>query len=198
MTEQAAIDWTPVLLLIGLAFAPGLFWILFFCKKYLDPEPLLHIIRNCFFAGIAAGIPAGIVELLLGGSALVRLVIVPSVVEECLKCAACALVAYRGIDFKEPVDGVVYAVSVAMGFASLENALWLYDAYCYDRGVFPVVTLLRAFFTVPAHALYGAMWGYGLGQAKFSDRKTARLLVVKGLARGIAMHAVFDLVVFFL
>jgi hypothetical protein len=69
-------------------------------------------------------------------------------------------------EFDEPLDGVIYGVAVSLGFATLENLLYL------DRmGL--AIAWQRAVFAVPAHALFGGAMGYYAGRAKF-DRRAAR------------------------
>jgi len=192
MFEMAVIDWKVLLLVSGLAFAPVIFWLWYFYRKDLEPEPL-YVIRNCFLAGVVIVIPAAILEqLAFNGGVVILTVFVAPVVEECLKFAACYIVAYKGPNFDEPMDGVICAVAVALGFASLENVMFLYQAYQQGTDVLSITTLIRAFFTVPGHALFAVMWGYALGKAKFSDLDTARSLILKGLALGIAVHAAFN------
>ena len=85
-----------------------------------------------------------------------------------------AMIAARGMaavyhwdEFDEPLDGVVYGVAVSLGFATLENIL-----YIVGRGI--GVAWGRALFAVPAHALFGGTMGYYAGRAKF-DRAAARI-----------------------
>ena len=67
---------------------------------------------------------------------------------------------YHWDEFDEPLDGVVYGVAVALGFATLENLLFVARL---GLGV----AWMRALFAVPAHALFGATMGYYAGRAKF-------------------------------
>lgn len=193
MSELAAIDWRAVLLVIGLAYAPGIFWLWYFYRKDLEPEPL-HQIRNCFLAGMAVCIPAAILETPAKIWGTVFLVSVAGpILEECFKFGACYLIAYRRKEFNEPMDGVVYAVAVALGFASLENVFYLYEAQREGLGPLSTLTLIRAFFTVPGHALFAIMWGYALGRAKFTDHATGRRLILAGLGLAIVAHGLFNL-----
>ncbi|MFH0958064.1 MAG: PrsW family glutamic-type intramembrane protease [Pseudomonadota bacterium] len=196
MGDLTSIDWRGVLILIGLAYAPGAFWLWYFYRKDLEPEPL-SVIRNCFLAGMAAVLPAIILEQFFkfGGVIFVSVVVAP-IVEECLKFSACFLVAYRGKDFDEPMDGIICAVSVAIGFASLENIFYIFQAYHNGLSTLPTVAILRAFFSVPGHALFSVMWGYALGRAKFTDYHTGKRLIFVGLGLGIAAHSVFNMMAF--
>ncbi|MGO8877883.1 MAG: PrsW family intramembrane metalloprotease, partial [Desulfomonilaceae bacterium] len=193
MSELASIDWRGVLLVIGLAYAPGIFWLWYFYRKDIEPEPL-RVIRNCFLAGMAVCIPAAILETpaKIGGTVFVISVACP-ILEECLKFGACYLIAYRRKEFKEPMDGVVCAVAVALGFASLENVFYLYGVPREGLGPLLTLTLIRSFFAVPGHALFAIMWGYALGRAKFTDHATGRRLILTGLGMAIAAHGLYNL-----
>ena len=75
---------------------------------------------------------------------------------------------YHWDEFDEPMDGVVYGVAVALGFATLENFLFVTRL---GLGV----AWLRALFAVPAHALFGATMGYYAGRTKFDRGRRARV-----------------------
>ena len=66
--------------------------------------------------------------------------------------------------FNEPFDGIVYAVMVSMGFAAVENVM-----YVLQGGM--DVALVRAFSAVPAHATFGIIMGFFMGKAKFSKNR---------------------------
>ncbi len=182
-----------ILMVLALGLAPGLFWLYYFYElDKLEPEPL-HLIRNSFFYGAAVVIPAAILEQLLAFSQFFTIVIVAPIVEESLKFIAVLVTIYGHEEFDEPMDGVIYAAATALGFASLENVLYLYQAYAAADGSFPTVTLIRAVFSVPAHAAFAIMWGYALGLAKFSDRELGRKLLIVGFFLGVVFHAIFNL-----
>ncbi|NOY48035.1 MAG: PrsW family intramembrane metalloprotease [Chlorobi bacterium] len=89
--------------------------------------------------------------------------------------------------FNEPFDGIIYAVMVSMGFAALENIL-----YVFQGGM--QVALLRAFTAIPAHATFGVLMGYFMGKAKFSKNKTKWNLI--GLSLAIVFHGTYDFFLF--
>jgi len=89
--------------------------------------------------------------------------------------------------FNEPIDGIVYAVMIGMGFATLEN---IFYATQFGLGT----TIVRAFTAVPAHALFSVVLGYFAGLAWLHPERKARLLF-QGLALAIAFHAVYDFLV---
>ncbi len=67
-------------------------------------------------------------------------------------------------NFNEKFDGIVYAVYIALGFAGIENIL-----YVFIGGV--GVGLVRALTAVPAHALFGIVMGFYFGLARFIPQR---------------------------
>lgn len=195
--------WSTLFLL---AFGPAVFWLWFFYKKdALEPEPKWLIVRT-FFLGMFAVAPASLLEemavLAYGSSYIFLAVLVAPVVEELAKYFSVRWSVYRHREFDEPMDGIVYASAAALGFASFENLNYVVMTHIASSEtpgspVAPVlgISLMRAVFSVPAHVMFSAMWGYALGAAKFAeDGRLARNFVRAGLFFAIAMHAVFNLV----
>jgi len=89
--------------------------------------------------------------------------------------------------FNEPFDGIVYAVMVSMGFAAVENVM-----YVLQGGV--DVALIRAFSAVPSHATFGIIMGYFMGKAKFSNDRVIWNIV--GLLSAIVLHGAYDFFLF--
>jgi len=89
--------------------------------------------------------------------------------------------------FNEPFDGIIYAVMVSMGFAAVENIM-----YVSQGGL--QVALLRAFTAIPAHATFGVIMGYYMGKAKFSKNKIKWNLI--GLSSAILFHGAYDFFLF--
>ncbi len=108
-------------------------------------------------------------------------------IREASKVAA-MWVAFRSKYFDEPIDGLVYASSAALGFAMVENALTL-------RG-HPVgwVWIARTAAALPAHVFFACAWGYALGRAKVIKRPGAIFpasWVVATASHGLYMHLVY-------
>jgi len=180
-----------MLFVSALAFAPGIFWLYYFYRRDIKPEPL-PLIFKCFVWGMVATVPALYAERIFHISPPADVIVVAPVVEECIKFLVVYLAVYRSPQFDEPMDGVVYAAAAALGFASLENVFYLYGAYAKSVGQLQLVTILRAFFSVPGHALFSIMWGYALGRAKFSAERKGEIFILKGLALAIGFHALFN------
>ncbi|MEK7145933.1 MAG: PrsW family glutamic-type intramembrane protease, partial [Patescibacteria group bacterium] len=88
--------------------------------------------------------------------------------------------------FNEVMDGINYTVVASLGFAALENIMYIY-AYDLEIGV------LRAFTAVPAHALFSGLMGYKIGRAKFEKNKKKRnQLLRQGLWAAVFFHGLYD------
>jgi protease PrsW len=160
-------------LTVIVAAAPSLFLLTFFyLKDRYEREPLRHILLAFglgLYAMIAASGIATTVESwvprdwrLLGGepARLFDAFLLSGFTEELAKWVVLIAAVYHWEEFDEPLDGVVYGVAVALGFATLENFLFVARL---GLGV----AWMRALFAVPAHALFGATMGYYAGRAKF-------------------------------
>ncbi|MGQ9543214.1 MAG: PrsW family glutamic-type intramembrane protease [Candidatus Bathyarchaeia archaeon] len=110
--------------------------------------------------------------------------IVVALVEEAMKFMAVRVKAYRSREFNEVMDGIVYSCAAALGFATVENVL-----YVTHHGL--EVGILRAVLAVPGHALDSGMFGFFLGLAKFRDRGRSRL-VLSGLLLATVFHGMWD------
>jgi len=89
--------------------------------------------------------------------------------------------------FNEPFDGIVYSVMVSMGFAALENIMYVSSGGMH-------VGVVRAFTAIPAHATFAVLMGYYVGMAKFSNNKF--ILNLTGLALAMLFHGAYDFFLF--
>lgn len=112
-----------------------------------------------------------------------------ALVEEFSKWFVFMALVWKNKNFDYRYDGIVYAVSVSLGFAALENILYIVS---YGTGV----SLGRALFAIPGHATFGVFMGYWLSRAKnfWLDNKRLRMKICKLFALGIPMliHGFYD------
>ena len=81
-------------------------------------------------------------------------------VEEGLKLSILYFYVYKMKDFNEPIDGIVYGVTVSLGFATLENIYYVYLLADYFDTSSMALAIARSFSAVPAHAVFGVFMGY--------------------------------------
>lgn len=96
--------------------------------------------------------------------------------------------AFRSKHFDEPVDGLVYASSAALGFACIENAITLRG---HSVGW---IWIARTAIALPAHVFFACMWGYALGRVKTIKRPGPLFPVswlVATAAHGLYAHLVY-------
>ena len=106
--------------------------------------------------------------------------------EELFKFLAFMLVIWRNKNFNEKFDGIIYAAFISLGFAVVENIL-----YVFESGT--QVAYLRAFTAVPGHALFGVTMGYYLGLAKFFPDKR-KLYLSRAFLEPFVLHGVYDFI----
>lgn len=188
-----------IVALLLLAVAPGIFllWYIYNKDKY-EREPK-GLIVGTFFLGVAVAVPAGLFEYffewatgvpmtgnMLGAFVGSFLIVAP--VEEVAKFLAVRIKAYRSASFNEVMDGIVYSVAAALGFATIENVFYVFQ-FGAATGIF------RAFLSVPLHALCGGIIGYYLGMKKVY-REERKYFVAAGLLIAILFHGAYDFVLF--
>ncbi|MFB6270050.1 MAG: PrsW family intramembrane metalloprotease [Halobacterium sp.] len=123
-------------------------------------------------------------------------------VEETVKWLAIRLYAFRSDRFDAVVDGAVYGAVAGLGFATIENAIYiarevvLASQAAGGAGALGVGLQTAAVRTLagPGHVIYSAFAGYYLGLAKFNP-EDAGPIVVKGLVIAAVIHAVYNTVV---
>ena len=104
-------------------------------------------------------------------------------VEETIKFAFLFLLIWGNRNFNEPLDGIVYGVFLSLGFAWVENIIYVTHPVLggYETA------LTRAVLSVPGHGLFGVQMGYYLARAKYKKEKFHLLLAffVPYLAHGL-------------
>lgn len=147
---------------------PSILIILFFVYSDKFKEPRSEIIK-VFIYGILITIPAYFLNTFLSnffyentrvGESLISSFLTAAPVEEGLKLFVLYYFVYKMKDFNEPVDGIVYGVTVSLGFATLENIYYVYLLADYFDTSSMSLALVRSFSAVPAHAVFGLFMGY--------------------------------------
>jgi len=169
-----------------------LFYI-YFRDKY-DREPLGLLIK-ALVLGIVIVIPVIFVERMLMNflpqaskvaAAAYRAFVVAGSTEEIFKFLALYLLIWKSPSFNEKFDGIVYAVFVSLGFAGVENVL-----YVMDGGMQTAVS--RALTAVPAHAIFGITMGYYFGIAHSYEELKGSFLT-RAILIPILLHGIYDFI----
>lgn len=118
-------------------------------------------------------------------STFVKSVLFSSLLEEFFKWIVLLVAIFRHIDFEDPYDGILYGASLSLGFATVENILYLLE---YGLGA----AFLRAFLPVSSHALFGVVMGYYFGKAKFSNKKESKWWLGMALIAAATLHIAYN------
>ncbi len=185
---------------IAIALAPGIAICLYvFYTDIYNREPKWNLFAS-FILGCLSIIPAACFEqsfrYTLDGSIGAVAVFAYAIVgfsEEFVKFLGLRFYSYRKKSFDEPLDGIVYSVMVSMGFATVENIMYVMNFAPSGRGL--EVGFQRMFLSVPAHASFAVIMGYFVGKAKFSPAKSTGLLVL-GLLGAVFFHGTYDFFLF--
>lgn len=89
-----------------------------------------------------------------------------AIIEEFSKWLFTYIIAWKNKEFNHIYDAIVYSVFVSLGFATIENILYVFSANEYGMRIF--IAIERMLFSVPGHAFFGVLMGYYLGLAKLS------------------------------
>lgn len=150
-----------------------------------------------FLCGALTVAPASLLEMFLSGftpsgallGGLYTGFCVAGFSEELFKLVALFLLVWRSRHFDEYFDGIVYAVYVSMGFACVENVMYVFSGDSYSTSMATAAT--RAILSVPGHFLFAVMMGYYLALAKFATNRRRRYLLY-ALLVPVFFHGTFD------
>lgn len=167
-----------ILFLVAAALLPPLVLLgVVYRMDRLEREPPA-LLASLFLRGVLAMFPILILELLASQfvdffywQPLVYLFltyfVIPGFVEEGVKFRVLRRRTWNEPNFNYRFDGVVYAVFVSLGFAAVENVL-----YVLTSGFSTAV--LRAIFSIPGHAMFGVIMGLSFSQASWAQRHGQR------------------------
>jgi len=118
--------------------------------------------------------------------------VVVALMEELGKFLFIRGVIFYHADFNEPLDGIVYAVMIGMGFATAENLIYVFFS---DGG--GGAGIVRMFTAIPAHAFFAILMGYFMGRAKYAINWSKNFIYsFLGLLVAVFFHGIYDYFIF--
>jgi RsiW-degrading membrane proteinase PrsW (M82 family) len=181
------------ILLASLAPVFIILFYIYFRDKY-EKEPL-RMLAKALVAGILIVLPVIFVEQWLSamspfsgkvGVSAWHAFVVAGFTEELFKFAALFLLIWKSPSFNEKFDGIVYAVFVSLGFAAVENVMYVLEGGMQTAAI-------RALTAVPAHALFGVTMGYYLGVAHMYEELRKQYLR-RAIAVPVLLHGIYDFI----
>jgi RsiW-degrading membrane proteinase PrsW (M82 family) len=189
---------TFIVILAALAPALGLLYFIY-NKDVLQKEPRREVLIAFGYGAISVA-ASTLVSLPLMGIGVVPseaatvgehirvAVFGAGIPEELAKFVLLWLFIRRCRYFDEYVDGIVYAACVGLGFAAVENIMYLiqnFDAWAY-------VGAMRALFSVPGHFFFAVVMGYYVSKACFDDPSQRLRNFILALVVPMLLHSAFD------
>jgi RsiW-degrading membrane proteinase PrsW (M82 family) len=166
-----------------------------------SPEPVKQLLKATAWGVLAIPLTLAIVyplqligvipeEYTTIGGAIYDAFMSAAIPEELSKLLLLWLFLRKNPYFDERMDGIVYAVCVSLGFAGLENIL-----YVVLNEDWASIAISRAIFAVPGHFCYGVMMGYFYSLAKFEPQHCIRYSAL-ALIAPVVVHGVYDSLLF--
>lgn len=181
-------------IILALAILPVivLAWYIYKKDKY-EKEPF-RMLLLAFFLGILA-IPMDLLVVFIinaimpGGTVFFTAFFNAGIPEEFCKWALFMLVIWRNRNFDEFFDGIVYACFIGLGFACIENIMYVSGSETFGAAL--ATGVMRALLSVPGHFLFAVIMGYFLGLAKFRPEQRQKYLILSYICPMLA-HGLFD------
>jgi len=179
------------------SFLPALFWLWFWLKQdSKKPEPAL-LLSFSFIAGVITVFLVYPIESftykLISGNLIF---IAVAVIEEIMKYLALYLVALRSKYFDEPIDAVIYAITIALGFSAMENLLYLLSTISQDGILLGVLNSnLRFVGATLLHTVSSAVIGVAVALSFYKKPAKKTIYLILGLITAFVLHAIFNLTI---
>lgn len=177
-----------MLLLITIAVLPALLLLAFMgWKDRQHPEPISALVKGLCFGAISIIISLSITSMFEDfEDPILDAFFNAAIPEEFAKLLMFWLLIRKNKNFDEPIDSIVYAVYVSLGFAAVENIMYLVDEEDFFSTAFS-----RGIFSVPGHFCFAVCMGFCYGMARFGQKMKA-IYYPMALIGPILLHGIYD------
>jgi len=176
------------------SITPVMIFLYLIYRKDRVKEPL-KLLAKCFFGGFLSLALALLIDEPIAPfgesmsnpffKSLYEAFLVAAAPEEFAKIVVLYWLVWKSKDFDQHYDGIIYAVFVSLGFALVENIL-----YVFEGGM--GVAMLRAVLAVPGHGFFAVLMGYYFSLARFHEGPERRKYLILSLAFPILFHGLYD------
>ncbi|MFA6432221.1 MAG: PrsW family glutamic-type intramembrane protease [Candidatus Paceibacterota bacterium] len=177
---------------------PSLIWLFFWTREdHEQPEPR-SLLAACFIGGMIAVIASIPIEQMIAGitSDPSHRYIFWAITEEVLKFIVVAIVALRTRSYDQPIDAMIYFITAALGFAALENALFILGPLSGGNIVGSLVTgNMRFIGATLVHVVSSALIGFGMGLSFYRGKLAKFAGWFVGLGAALSLHIFFNLAI---
>lgn len=162
-------------------------------KDKYEKEPIGMLLRAFFLGVLAIPLDLVVVEtinvMIPGSTVFYQAFFEAGIPEELCKWALFMIFIWRNKNFNEFFDGIVYACFIGLGFACIENIMYVFGNETFG-GAF-ATGVMRALLSVPGHFLFAVIMGYFLGMAKFRPEQRRKYMMLSLVCPMLA-HGLFD------
>lgn len=173
---------------------PALFWLWFWLREdRAHPEPKALIISSFIAGMLVVSLVLPLQQFAMGHFSGRDLILVWVIIEEVLKYSAALIVILWNKAVDEPIDAIIYMITIALGFSALENALFIFNPLA--AGDFRASVLTGQFRFLGAtllHVLASGTVGVMMAFAFYKGSRTRILYATLGLCIAIVLHALFN------
>ncbi|MFH1402025.1 MAG: PrsW family glutamic-type intramembrane protease [Patescibacteria group bacterium] len=180
---------------------PTIIWLWFWLKEdKLHPEPKKYILYSFIFGIISAFLVLPVEELIvkiLPATGLIT-VIALSFAEELFKYFGAYFSALRKKYMDEPIDAVIYLITVALGFAALENFLFLISVMkSTDANIARTILVgnMRFIGATLLHTLSSGVIGLFIALSFYKKKILKKSYLLFGLILSVALHSFFNFLI---
>ena len=172
--------------IITAAVAPVLALLSFFyLRNEMFTEPRRTLVR-AFLYGAIITFPILFIQYVLEAEGVIAQpfvsnVLFASALEEFFKWLILFIAILGHVEFDDPYDGILYGVAVSLGFATVENIIYLLSFGIEEAFV-------RALLPVSSHALFGVVMGYYFGRGKFATNNRQKEYLAIAFFAAFALH----------
>lgn len=189
---------TIFLSLLG-GILPALLWLWFWLKEdRLHPEPKIRIMIS-FLSGMAIVflvLPLEKFVFLIFPSISIVTVLLWASVEEIVKYITSYFSALRNKEMDEPIDAIIYMITIALGFSAMENALFLSNLIGVRSFAQSIITGNSRFLGATLlHVASSAVVGVMVALSYYKKPLTKKIFLYTGLGMAITLHTIFNLLI---
>jgi protease PrsW len=216
MTSGASQISLFLLLAVLGGFLPTIFWLWFWLHEdKKKPEPMRLIMKTFIVGGFfivaafllerlvspSSNLPGQILETYRNNFSWTLLLVIGwpliawALIEEFVKYAAAYVAALKNKNFDEPIDAMIYMITAALGFAAVENFLFLLNVLYSDNfelSSFILTGNLRFLGATLLHTVASATFGAFLSFSFYKSKKIKFLSVIVGLIFATTLHTLFN------
>jgi len=197
---------------------PACVWLYFWLTEDEHPEPRMRLFRT-FAAGVGAAVASVfleygvsyLVQYLTGqpsflapnadgsitlGFIPILVLVIWVAIEEVTKFLAARNVALTSPDDDEPVDPLIYMITAALGFAAMENTLYIVSTILQSGITDGLLSAnLRFMGATLAHTISSGTLGAFMSFSFYKSRRARVFYIALGLVAATALHALFNLAI---